>query len=64
MGYKDGVHYIKFDMDNFKDKVDYYLEHEEERKKIADNGRKKFLSQDTVSHRLDELSKIFTDICV
>jgi spore maturation protein CgeB len=38
-GYKDGEHLITFrDMKDFKDKVNYFLENNEEREEIAENG--------------------------
>lgn len=38
-GYKDGEHLVTFNnMDDFKDKVEYFLEHDKEREEIAENG--------------------------
>lgn len=36
-------------------KIDYYLEHEEERKKIAQNGRDKVVAAHTYRHRVREM---------
>jgi hypothetical protein len=43
MDVEDGVHYITYESeDDLLEKIDYYLEHPEERKQIALNGRKAF----------------------
>ena len=38
VGLIDGVNYVKIDEENFTEKITYYLEHEAERKRIAENG--------------------------
>jgi hypothetical protein len=40
IGLVDGVNYVKIDENNVVDKVEYYLVHEEERNRIADEGYK------------------------
>lgn len=44
------------------EKIDYYLSHDEERKAIAENGRRKVMSLHTYKHRFDEMSKIVSGI--
>ncbi len=41
-----------------KEKIDYYLEHEEERLKIAKAGQKRVLKEHTIYHRLKGILKI------
>ena len=38
--------------------IDYYLIHEDERKKIADSGMDKILNNHTYDHRIEELWQI------
>lgn len=63
-GFKDKeniVYYKAHDLDDLKSKIKYYLEHEEERKDIAENGRKLALKTMTwdiiVNGFLEELKK-------
>ena len=57
-GYKDGEHLVTFDnMDDFKDKVEYYLEHEEEREEIAENGMNFVRENYNNKKRVDTLIK-------
>jgi len=62
MDLTDGKHYIGYSTwEECFDAVDYFLklEHEEERKKIADEGRKEVVKRFLYTHRLKELlSKI------
>ena len=44
-------------MSEVPDLIKYYLEANEERLKIARAGRKRFLSEHTVNHRMSELSE-------
>ncbi len=40
---EDGVHYVTYESeDDLLDKIDYYLKHPQQRKQIAQNGRKAF----------------------
>ena len=49
------------DMQELKEKINYYLSKPEERRQIAQNARKKVLSEHTYMHRLQEmLSLIFS----
>lgn len=38
LGFQDGVNFVACDQSNFYEKAMYYLEHEEERNKITENG--------------------------
>ena len=41
LGFNDGEHLVLFhNMDDFKDKVEYFLKHDKEREEIAANGMK------------------------
>ena len=44
------VYYDEYDL---LQKIDYYLSHEEERIRIAENGRRKVLSQHSLSIKID-----------
>lgn len=46
------------DYEDLINKVAYYLEHEDERLQIAENGRKKVMKYHTYVNRLDEIEKI------
>jgi spore maturation protein CgeB len=54
--FKDGVHLVRFDEpDYLVSKVSYYLDHTEERKKIADRGREEVIKNHTYVHRIEKL---------
>jgi spore maturation protein CgeB len=57
----DGIHYVGYDdtYQDFEYKLDYYLNHPEEREKIATQGYEHFLRNHTYSHRLDTILKDF-----
>ena len=51
---EDGVHCIMWDtLDDAVAKAKYYLEHEEERKKIAEAGYQHVIAKHTIDHRVD-----------
>jgi len=51
---EDGVHCIMWDtLDDAVAKAKYYLEHEEERKKIAEAGYQHVIANHTIDHRVD-----------
>ena len=51
--------YVYFDSpEDMKNKVRYYLEHDEERRQIAQNGYRKMSDYHTFDHRVDEMCKI------
>lgn len=54
--FKDGVHLGRFDEpDDLVSKVRYYLDHPEERKKIADRGQEEVIKNHTYVHRIEKL---------
>ena len=56
LGLVDGVHYVSWDdLDDLKQKVTYYMEHEEERRKIADAGTRECRTNHTFEKRVKEL---------
>lgn len=57
--FEAGKEVITFkDKKDLRDKIDYYLAHPEERKKIAETARTKVLNQHTYGHRLQEMLSI------
>lgn len=55
---EDGVHCIMWDtIDDAIAKAKYYIEHEEERKKIAEAGYKHVIASHTMDHRVDVILK-------
>ncbi|MFH1904707.1 MAG: glycosyltransferase [bacterium] len=57
--FKDGKHLVIFkDTDDLKDKIKYYLEHPEEREKIAEEGHKEVIKKHTYVHRIKNLVDI------
>lgn len=57
----EGVHYIGFrDIQEAKDKIDYYLTHPEARQQIITNARQHILANHTWSHRLDQIREVVT----
>jgi len=56
LGFEEGKHLIFYDtFQELVDKAKYYLEHEEERKEIAMEGRKFVVENHTWKHRVDTL---------
>lgn len=55
LGFVPGHHFVEINEDNFLEKAQYYLEHEEERNKIALQGYKMVHSHHTVSIRGNQL---------
>ena len=56
--FKDGEEFVSFhdgDAQDFRNKVKYYLEHEDERLRIAKNGYKKVMSAHTYNVRMKEM---------
>lgn len=59
LGYKDGVHVAFYrDADEMVKKAKYYLEHEDEREKIAKAGRELTLNNHTYLHRIKEIMEV------
>ena len=55
---EDFVYYT--DYDDLKAKIDYYLRHDEERKKIAANGCRKVLSEHNLKLRIEHILSVLT----
>ncbi|MCP4648178.1 MAG: glycosyltransferase, partial [bacterium] len=59
IGFKDGEHYVKWtDFDDLKEKIAYYLNHEDERQKIADAGTRECRENHSFDKRVEELFEI------
>lgn len=57
--FKDGEHLVLYkDHKDMIEKAKYYIEHEEEREKIAQAGLKAVLAKHTIDHRLQEMLKV------
>lgn len=57
--YEDGVHLVTYNnMDDAIEKAKYYIEHDEEREKIAKAGYELALSRDTYAHRVNQVLNI------
>jgi hypothetical protein len=55
------VNFVEIDKSNFVDKILYYLEHEDERRKIVENAYKTILQYHTTEVRAKELCKIIRE---
>ena len=55
LGFVDGETFVAIDGSNFKEKVHYYLEHEQERRQIAKKGCKMISENHTTEIRVREL---------
>lgn len=55
LGFTPGKHFVEINKTNFLEKAKYYLEHEEERKKIAQQGYEMVHKQHTVAIRANQL---------
>ena len=59
--FKNGEHIVEYrSKRELIEKVDYYLHHEEERKKIAARGREEALRKHTYAHRMDYMLSFLT----
>ncbi len=57
--FKPGVHYATFgSLKEMDEKIDYYLDHPEEREKIAEAGYKEVQAKHTFKHRLDKIFEV------
>ncbi|MFH1062929.1 MAG: glycosyltransferase [Candidatus Omnitrophota bacterium] len=57
--FKDGKHLVVFkDLNDLRNKIDYYLVHDQERKEIAESGFQEVISKHTYVHRLKEIFSI------
>ena len=59
--FEPGRHFVAYETeDDLFRKIDYYLEHEDERKAIAKRGRELVLAKHTYAHRAAEVVRIFS----
>ena len=57
--FQDGVHLVTYkNFDDAVEKARYYLEHDEERERIAEAGYKEFMKKHTYEHRLKTVLEI------
>lgn len=57
--FKDGEHLVGFDnVEDLKEKIRFYLKHDNRREKIAAQGQKEVLSKHTFAHRIREMMSI------
>jgi len=57
--YENYKHLVYFEsIEDLKNKIDYYLEHENERKQIAENGRQLVLNRNTFKHQVENIIKL------
>lgn len=57
--YEDGKHLVTYKtLDEMVEKTKYYLEHEDEREKIAEAGHKHFVENHTYKHRVETILSI------
>lgn len=56
MRFQEGVHYVAFnDIDDMEDKIRYYLEHEGERRAIAEAGQKMFIEEYNIRRHAEQI---------
>lgn len=56
--FKDGVHLVTYNsIDDAIEKAKYYIEHDEERERIAEAGYQEVITKHTYKHRVDEVLK-------
>ena len=59
--FKSGKHLVTFNsIDDLKSKIEYYLKHEEERKQIAEKGRRFVVENHTYNNRIEQIISIIT----
>lgn len=60
--FEDGKHLVTYKtLDEMVEKAHYYLEHEEEREKIAQSGYEEFISKHTYKHRVEQILSIVSE---
>lgn len=62
LGFEPGVHFVEIEEDNFLEKANYYLSHEEERITIAEAGYQMVHQRHTVEVRVREFVQMVADI--
>jgi tetratricopeptide (TPR) repeat protein len=56
--FQDGIHLITYGPENLPEKIEYYLHHEEERRRIAQQGKEQVYKYHTIKSRAEELTGI------
>lgn len=60
--FEEGKHLVTYKtLDEMIEKAHYYLEHEEEREKIAQAGYEEFISKHTYKHRVEQILSIVSE---
>lgn len=59
LGFKDGYNFVDVNIDNFMAKIEYYLENEDERRRIANNGLETIRKLHSVETRVKQMVAIF-----
>jgi len=57
----DGTHLVTYEPNNLPERIEYYLSHEDERERIAGNGKEQVQKYHTLMTRTKELVGILTD---
>jgi spore maturation protein CgeB len=61
LGMQDGVHLVIWDtIQEIPEKVNYYLNHEDERRRIAEAGKSLVLSEHTFDKRVEEFDELIS----
>ncbi len=56
--FTDRKHLVVYNDDNIAELAEYYINHKEERERIAEAGRKLVLEKHTYAHRVDEIVRV------
>ncbi len=56
--FTDREHLVIYNDDNIAELAEYYINHKEERERIAEAGRKLVLEKHTYAHRVDEIVRV------
>lgn len=64
LGFIPGVHFVAVNEDNFLERALYYLKHEEERQKIAEQGYRMVHEKHSVAVRAAQLGDMIRDITI
>lgn len=62
LGFIPGVHFVEINADDFEEKAEYYLAHEEEREKIAQQGYEMVHSKHSTVHRAAQFVNMIAEI--
>ncbi|MGG2016161.1 glycosyltransferase family protein [Bacillus sp. S10(2024)] len=62
LGLKPGVHFVEIDENNFMEKANYYLTHDEEREEISKNGFELVQEKHATTQRAQQLKEMIHEI--